>query len=976
MKKYLLMLLSVFTMSFLMAQERTITGTISDAETGETIPGVNIVEKGTSNGTVSDFDGNYRLTVGDGATLVFTFIGYAAQEVAVGSRSVIDVALALDVQALQEVVVIGYGSVKKSDLTGSVVQVGERELNKGLVMAPDQLIQGKAAGVQVINNSGQPGGATTVRIRGNASIRTGNQPLFVVDGVQLTGISSKPGTNAGDLGTSPTSNPLNFINPADIESIQVLKDASATAIYGSRGANGVVIVTTKKGKEGSVSVNLNSQVGFSNVLNEYDILDGNEYRAALSDYGLTGGDYGDNVDAFDEITRTGITQNHNVSFSGGNADGTYRASFGFFDQEGIVEKNDLRRVTANLSGTYYFLNDNIAGVDLGLIATNTIEDGPAVSTNAGFRGSLIGNALQWNPTHPLYNNDGTPVVIPQFGNFTNPVALLDAYHDRANATDIIASITPFINITDNLTYRLNYNVTKGSGTRRARIEGFLNIQGIENRGLAAFNQKNYINQIVTHTLNFDQEIADGVNLQVVAGYEFQSKKETETGFSAQDFIIMQDADYTNFFQNSTTDSRGVFSTAPPEQKLSSWLARGIVNISDKYLITASFRADGSSKFGENNQYGFFPSVAFAWNLHNESFFSTPFNDFKLRLGWGQTGNSEFEAGAAQERWAFGQQSIFLENVANPDLQWETSTTINAGIDFSLLDYTLTASIDYFTKETVDLLFQQTVISPGPSSLYWINLDGKVVNSGLEIALNYEALNSNDMLLEIGANVSFLSNELTEYSGANLEYGQLFGQGISNATIHRLEEGQPLNAFYLSEFDGIENGVTTLKNNGERAYVGDPNQDVIMGATINFEYQDFSVNLAFNGAYGHDIYNNTLNTVVPIGNLGTRNIAADLLSSNQESTANPIAPSSRYLENGNYTKLNNATISYNIGAIGDVIKNARVYITGSNLFVITDYTGFDPEVNTVNTRNGLPSYGIEYIPYPSARTIMFGTSITF
>ncbi len=970
------MLLSVFTMSFLMAQERTITGTISDAETGETIPGVNIVEKGTSNGTVSDFDGNYRLTVGDGATLVFTFIGYAAQEVAVGSRSVIDVALALDVQALQEVVVIGYGSVKKSDLTGSVVQVGERELNKGLVMAPDQLIQGKAAGVQVINNSGQPGGATTVRIRGNASIRTGNQPLFVVDGVQLTGISSKPGTNAGDLGTSPTSNPLNFINPADIESIQVLKDASATAIYGSRGANGVVIVTTKKGKEGSVSVNLNSQVGFSNVLNEYDILDGNEYRAALSDYGLTGGDYGDNVDAFDEITRTGITQNHNVSFSGGNADGTYRASFGFFDQEGIVEKNDLRRVTANLSGTYYFLNDNIAGVDLGLIATNTIEDGPAVSTNAGFRGSLIGNALQWNPTHPLYNNDGTPVVIPQFGNFTNPVALLDAYHDRANATDIIASITPFINITDNLTYRLNYNVTKGSGTRRARIEGFLNIQGIENRGLAAFNQKNYINQIVTHTLNFDQEIADGVNLQVVAGYEFQSKKETETGFSAQDFIIMQDADYTNFFQNSTTDSRGVFSTAPPEQKLSSWLARGIVNISDKYLITASFRADGSSKFGENNQYGFFPSVAFAWNLHNESFFSTPFNDFKLRLGWGQTGNSEFEAGAAQERWAFGQQSIFLENVANPDLQWETSTTINAGIDFSLLDYTLTASIDYFTKETVDLLFQQTVISPGPSSLYWINLDGKVVNSGLEIALNYEALNSNDMLLEIGANVSFLSNELTEYSGANLEYGQLFGQGISNATIHRLEEGQPLNAFYLSEFDGIENGVTTLKNNGERAYVGDPNQDVIMGATINFEYQDFSVNLAFNGAYGHDIYNNTLNTVVPIGNLGTRNIAADLLSSNQESTANPIAPSSRYLENGNYTKLNNATISYNIGAIGDVIKNARVYITGSNLFVITDYTGFDPEVNTVNTRNGLPSYGIEYIPYPSARTIMFGTSITF
>jgi len=312
-----------------------------------------------------------------------------------------------------------------------------------------------------------------------------------------------------------------------------------------------------------------------------------------------------------------------------------------------------------------------------------------------------------------------------------------------------------------------------------------------------------------------------------------------------------------------------------------------------------------------------------------------------------------------------------ENVANPDLQWETSTTINIGVDFSLMDYRLTGTIDYFDKRTEDILFQQQVIAPGPASLYWLNLPGsEVKNNGLEVLINYSILDQSDLKWDFGVNASFLNNELTKYEGANVLYGQVFGQGASNARTHRLEQGQPLNAFYLQEFTGLdESGLSTF---GETRYVGDPNQDVLLGINTKASYKKWSVSLAFNGAFGHDIYNNTLMTVLPITNLGTRNIASSLVGTG-ESTANAIQPSSRYLEDGGYLKLNNATIGYDVGTIG-AFRDIRLYVTGNNLFVITDYTGFDPEVNTVNVADGLPSYGIEYIPYPSARSFLFGINL--
>ena len=973
--KWLLVVGVMFFLTNMTLAQRSITGKVTDSSTGDPLIGANILVVGTSSGTVTDFDGNYTLDLPEGASEIeVTYTGFGSKRVAVTSSDVLDIQLSPG-ELLDEVVVIGYGTAKKSDLTGSVSSVDAEDFNKGLVTAPDQLIQGRAPGVQLVNNSGQPGGGTTIRIRGNSSIRAGNQPLFVVDGVQLSGSSTKPGGGVSVGGGLVASNPLNYLNPNDIESIQILKDASATAIYGSRGANGVILITTKKGRSGDPTIEFSAQTGFSNILKKYDVLDGNEYRQALSDYGLTGGDFGDNVDAFDEILRTGVVHNHTISINGGGNKGNYRVSLGYLNQEGIVKSNSLERVNANISGSYKFMDDDRLSIDFNLITSYSLEDGPSVSTSAGFRGSLIGNALQWNPTHRLYEPDGSLVIIPEFGNFTNPLALIEAYEDETSTVDVLASISPSYRITDWLTYKFSYNVTHGVGSRRGQIASWINLENIQDRGIAGFNEKTTTNQILTHTLSINKDLSSNISFSGLLGYEYQKFDEKELGFSAQDFIV-EEFDYTNIFQNTTQGSRSLGSGAAPIAELQSYFARANVNISDKYLLTATIRADGSSKFGENNRYGYFPAVALAWNLTNEDFLANgPFDNLKLRLGWGQTGNQAFDAGASQDRYGFGLQSLALENVANPDLKWETTTTINAGIDFALFDYRLTGSIDYFSRESEDLLFQFPTIQPAPAGFYWINLDGQVVNSGVELALNGAIVDKQNVSWDVGINATFISNEVQDYNGPVLDYAQLFGQGISGATSQRLASGRPLNSWYLRQHIGIgEDGQSQFVNNEELAFVGDPNPDVLLGISSNLRVGDFSLGLNFNGSYGADIYNNTKNTVIPIGNLGTRNIDANLLGGeNQEAISNAIKGSSRYLESGDYLKLANATLAYNLGNLfNGTFKDARVFISGNNLFVITDYTGFDPEVNTVNTNNtGLPSAGIEYIPYPSARTVMFG-----
>ena len=979
-KLFQLMVLALFTVVGLQAQ--TVTGVMSDADTNEPLIGANVLVKGTTVGTITDIDGSYSLDLPEGATtLVFSYAGYADQEVDIAGQSVINVSLSPGA-LLDEVVVIGYGAVRKRDVTGSVASLKEEDFNKGIIVSTDQLLQGRVPGVNVVNNSGRPGGEATVKIRGNNSIRAGADPLYVVDGVPLDGRNARAGLLANDLGAIPNSNPLNFLNPGDIANIEILKDASSAAIYGARGANGVILVTTKKGRAEEPTIDFNVSFGASTILKKYDVLSGDEYRSALNQYGLSG-DGGSSVDAFDEILRTGITQSYSFSIGGGSENGNYRLSLGYLDQEGIVKESGIKRYNITYNANYEFLDGKV-GMDVFSVASHATESIAPISTNAGFTGNLIGQALQWNPTIPLIQNDdfttaennNTGAVVG--ATTINPLQLLAAHNEDSNTTTLLGSISPYINLTDKLQYRYRFGVNYGTGNTRGNVRGFVNVQGIEDRGFAAISNATLSSLLHTHTLSYSDDLTAELSINAVAGYEYQ--KFDFKGYAAGGFgYTVLDFDNTNALQNTDEQSRGMFSFADPISEIQSYFGRVNFNMSDKYLVTATVRADGSSKFGENNRYGIFPSLAAAWNIHEEDFMADgAFNEFKLRVGWGQTGNQEFPAGAAQERYELITGGSQQENVANPDLKWETSTTINAGIDFALFDFALSGTLEYFQRTTTDVLLDPFVSEPGPAVRAWQNIDGEVYNSGVELGLTAFIVDREDLSFSVGANVAMLNNEFRNPNGADILVGDLFGQGSSGAYVQVMRDGLPLNTFVTREFLGLNADGTSDYTDGGNTLVelGDPNANIIAGLTTSLTAGDFSFTTNWNAAFGHQLYNNTAMSVIPIGNLGNRNIDANLIGGAvQESTANPITASSRYIEDGDFIKLSNATVAYTIGDVED-FKNIRVSLTGQNLLTITDYTGFDPEVNTVNLRNGVPSNGIEYIPYPTSRSFILGVSASF
>lgn len=967
-------LLVLFQTTF--AQVRTVTGTVTD-QNGQGIPGVTVIVKGTSTATQTNNDGKFTINAADNAVLVITAVGYTQQELTVTGDAV-NATLQISASDLNEVVVIGYGTARKRDLTGSVATVSAKDFNRGVVTTPSQLIQGKVAGVLIVNNSGQPGGATTVRIRGNTSIRTGNQPLYVIDGVPIDGRIARPSLDVGGLGQTPASDPMYFINPFDIASMDVLKDASATAIYGSRGSNGVILITTRKGTSGTPRIDVNASAGISNLLRKYDVLDADEYRAALKSYNLTTGDFGGSVDAFDEITRTGATQNYNVGISGGNESGKYRAAFGMYDQDGIIKNTNLKKFTANINGQYRFLESQKLSLDFSVLAAHNKEQIAPVTNNAGARGSLISQALVWNPTRPLRKANDS--LDRPGGDIINPLAMLEEYDDNARVSSVLASASVGYRILDNLEYRFLYGINHQVGVRRAQVDPTTQIEGIQGRGIAFYGNNELNTQVFTHTLNYNTDFSDNFSLNALVGYEYQKFNFQGAAISGQDFTSSL-VSYTNIFQNASQTSIRTSSFADPISELQSYFGRAILNFRDRYLFTATLRADGSSKFGENNRYGYFPSFAAAWNIANEDFMNSSnlFSQLKLRAGYGITGNQEFPAGSAQAQYTFGQGSIALANVANPDLKWESTKQINIGVDFDLFRGKFYGAVDYFHKNTTDLLFNFSAIQPAPATRYWINLPGNLINKGVEVSLNTAVIRGADLNWNFGVNASFLQNELQDYTGPSVLTGALSGQGVSGATSQRLASGYPLNAFYLRQFSGLDaTGNSAYEDKGNTLYfVGDPNPNTLLGISTDVSYKKLTLAVNANGAFGHQIYNNTLNSVLPISNLGTRNIDASLIGNGgtQESTANALTPSSRYLSSGNFMKLANATLSYRLGNIGSNLKNANIYLTGQNLFVITNYKGFDPEVNTDKAIEGVPSFGIEYIPYPSARTILVGISFS-
>jgi len=833
------------------------------------LAGATLQVAGTNTKTQSDAAGKYQITVPSPTSrLIVSFVGFETQTVNVNNQIQINITLA-SLNNLDAVVVVGYASVRKNDLTGAVANVSAKDFNKGPVTAPDQLIQGKVAGVQLTANSGQPGGANTVRIRGNSAIAGTGQPLYIVDGVALDGRSARPGLDAGSLGVTPGGNPLNFINPSDIESMEILKDASATAIYGSRGAYGVVLITTKRGKVGDLKTDFSASTGVSNLMRSIDVMTGDEYRAALSSYGITSGNEGQSVDALKEITRTAYNQNYSLNMSGGREDAKFRFSLGYQDIDGIIKGSNFTKYTAGVTGNFKFLESKKLGLDINVITSQYSENIAPVSNNAGYQGSVLGQALSWNPTKSLYNADGS--VFVGTGTTINPVAMLEAYSDKSKVTTALGSFSPYYKIAKGLEYRMLASVNYSTGTRRSSIRSFINLEDIQSKGgFANIGNNELVTLQNTHTLNYTTDITEGLSLNAVVGYEYMkyiNKGSNSSAFGFDNTPI----DYTNIMQYSPTDKRTVSSFNDPKSELQSEFARATLNYKNRYIITGTFRIDGSTKFGANNKYGYFPSFSAAWNIKNERFFNVDaISVLKLRGGWGKTGNQEFPAGASQERYAAtGPLTFALVNNANVDLKWQSDEQTNIGFDFGLFKGRLTGSVDYFSKKTTDLLYPRIPFVPSSPSaaITWVNLPGIIKNSGIELAVSGQVVAQKDFTWDLGANATFIKNNVSNMPNTILT-GNLNGQGLSGVTAEVIQNGLPLFAMVTKRYEGLDaSGFSQYTDGGFTSYyVGNPNPSTLLGISTTVAYKKLSFTANLNGAFGQDIYNNTANGVISISNL--------------------------------------------------------------------------------------------------------------
>ena len=722
------------------AQGKSVTGTVTSSDDGSGVPGVNILEKGTSNGTVSDASGNYIITVGDNATLVYSFVGYATQEVPVGSQGTVNVTLQLDVTALNEVVVIGYGEIQKKDATGAISSVKSTDFNKGVIASPEMLIQGRTPGVQVTSSSGEPGAAVKINIRGTSSVRGGSNPLFVIDGVALAGDDISGGGADLGRGTSTPRNPLNFLNPADIESIDVLKDASATAIYGSRGANGVVLIKTKSGKGLSKELTFNSEFNISNQAKYYDLLERDAFLKGVADRGgdPVAQDFGGNTDWQKEITRTAFTQKYDLGYGNSYKGGNYRAAFGYNNQEGIIKESGLKKITGRFNINHSLLNEKLK---LGAQITGArLEDSYApISDNAGFEGDLLGGAYMANPT---WKND--PEIQPSNSN-VNPLSLLKYHQDDATTKRLLINLSADYDITKELNFRVNYGRDRTESERAGAYSPKLVISnGITDNGRAFLADVKTSSDLLETFFNFKKDIGTNSKFSALLGYSYQKfhrRGANSLGFGFSKALTGMDGqiddlrasvnsirevvlDATDNYQSFGLDNDSFYRTElfptpkltnstankpssrvrsvtqdtyDSKDELQSFFGRVNYSYADKYILTATFRADGSTKFGGDNKYGYFPSVAAAWRLSDEGFVPDAFDDLKLRVGYGITGNQEIPHNLFTSRQRYDAPGLDqggnantppLNNVAfaNPALKWEQTAQFNAGLDFSFIQF--------------------------------------------------------------------------------------------------------------------------------------------------------------------------------------------------------------------------------------------------------------------------------------------------
>ena len=966
-----------------------VSGTVSDPS--GPLPGASILVKGTTNGAQTDFDGKFTIkNVGPNAVLVFSYIGLKTQELNVAGKSTVNVVLKEDSAELKEVVVIGYGSVRKKDATGAVDQISAKDFDNVSSPSPAQLLRGKVAGVQVTQSSGEPGAGVAIRVRGNTSIRSGNGPLVVIDGVPLDGGNVSAG-GADLLGSSSARNPLNFVNQNDIESISVLKDASSTAIYGSRGANGVIVITTKKGKSKVPQLSYNTSVQFSKIAGDFNVMNGDQFAAAGGD------DKGSrSYNWKDAVLRSGFSMNHDLSFTKSTENSNTRISLAASNTDGIVKNTGLDKYTA----TVYNSNDFFGGalkIEERIMYASLKDETTILSNNAGFIGNVIGTALYWNPTLPIYKADGTYNVVS--GTYLNPVQLLNSYKDFTDTNKFLGSINTTWKINSKLKYQFLFGIESSTSARKSQLLPTIDIQGDQFRatdptsgevkfGSAFINNNNKFNKTFEHTLNYNNDFSDNLNLDALVGYSYYDYNADGSVASGKGYNVAQ----TNLIDNIEGGLQNEFRVYSYRNRteLQSYFARVNATIYKKLLLTATLRSDGSTKLGVNNKYDYFPSVGVAYKVIEDQ--EGLFNSFKIRGNYGKTGNQEFAPNSAISRGAYGLNgSLSLDSNGNENLKWETTKSFGVGADFELINNRLTGSVDYFQKDTKDLIspVPPAASQPGPPSPRNTNLKGNIITKGFEVSLAYKVIDKEDFTWDVSGNASFLSNKLENFPGF-IATGGLNGQGLSGAYAQVLTNGKPLYTYYLYEWRGYDatgNSIyadaagndTGLGTAAKILLDKQPIPKINVGFNTNFTYSNFDLGASFYGAFGHYIYNNTTNAYFFKGAfIGGRNVTQEAATSAQ-AQGDPNSPSTKYLEKGDFLRMGNLTFGYTVkGSVLDKFKmsSARLYVNASNLFIITNYSGSDPEVDTDKSLNGVPSAGMEYLSYPRDKSVAIGLNVTF
>ena len=964
----------------------TIKGVVTDAN-GEPIIGANIMVEGTTTGTITDFDGRFTLDVPENATLQISYIGFVSQNVKVGGKKDLTIKLVEDAKALDEVVVVGYGTMRKSDLTGSVSSITSDNFKLGTDLTPQQLMQGAFSGVNISQNSGKPGGSNTIRVRGGTSITASNDPLYVIDGVP---ISTSAGVNQSNISTATTDffdqepiNPLSNINPNDIESINILKDASATAIYGSRGANGVIMITTKKGKAGIRQLDYSFNLGISTVANKLDVLTGDEYRQTVTDLGLTLDDKGMNTDWQDVIFRTAISQNHYVSFMSGSENTSYRASAGYSNQNGIMEGSGMKSANARVNINHKALNDKLK-LNLNLSYGETNSDQAPVSNTVGSEmgSSMLYEAYVFNPTYPIYNEEGDYYDVPPYR--VNPASFAKELLDERGTSQFLGNLTADWNFYKPFTLQVNVGYNKNTISRNSYISKS-NLLGNSNNGYVTVQKLSDYSKLLETILKYNQNFGKH-HIDAMIGYSWQYFYGEGQTTKAYGFL----SDNFKWYSLAAAQTVESISSYAESNTLISMYGRVNYNYADKYLLTATVRRDGSSRFGSGNKWGVFPSVAASWRISQEDFFQNDvMSDLKLRVSFGITGSQEIgnynslsTLGASTNGYLIGGEKVTIvlpQQYTNPDLKWEQTAQTDVGIDFGFFNGRIRGSIDYYYKKTTDLLLSVAVPSPSLITTQIANV-GTVTNQGIELDLAFDLMRRKNFSWEANLNLSHNKNEVVslsndKWTGDNMQVAPCQGQGLSGTYAQLIMPGQPIGTFYGKRFIGIVDGVEQFANDGKSEVIGCAQPDLTFGLGTNLQYKNWTFSLNFRGSIGNDVYNCTANNLAYLSNLPGRNVLKEAVTSGVGRDQAKVF-SSRFIEDGSFVRLDNISLGYNFSLPKLLVTNARVFVSAQNLFTITGYSGADPEVNSEISRTGVAPLGVDYLSYPRARTFSMGINLSF